>query len=94
MPLSEPLCLTLPAPASELSFGEIFIHVYEHSKNLKKRGHYAEAARMDTSRNVTVLIKLAEDGNELWTHLDTVWSAKDFRTMLYDAIAADAGGPL
>ena len=94
MSLPEPLCLTLPAPVSELSFGEIFIHVYEHFNNLRQRGYHAEAAHMDTSPNVTGLVRLVENGSELWTSLDRVWSAKDFRTVLYNAIAADAGGPL
>ena len=91
---SSHLRLTLPAPAAELSFGEIFVHVYEHLESLTKRDHSAEAERMDTSSNVAGLLKLAEDGSRSWTPLNTVWSAKAFRTVLYHAIAPDAGGPL
>ena len=49
---------------------------------------------MDTSSNVVNLVELTEDGSGLWTCLNTVWSAKDFCTMLYDANAADAVGLL
>ena len=91
---SSHLRLTLPAPASELSFGEIFVYVYKHLESLTKRGHSAEAERMDTSSNVAVLLKLTARGSRSWTPLNTVWSAKAFRTVLYHAIAPDAGGPL
>ena len=94
MAAPNPLHLTLPAAVSELSFGEIFIYVYEHLDNLKRRGYRAEAERMDTSPNVAVLINLPANRNGLWTHLNTVWSARPFRTIVYDAIAADKGGPL
>ena len=65
MSLPEPLCLTLPAPVLELSFGKIFIYIYEHFNNLRQRGYHAEAAHMDTSPNITSLVRLIENGSEL-----------------------------
>ena len=66
--------------------------VYEHLEGLKKNGHDAEAEQMDNSLKVAALIEIAED--QTWKAFDTIWSAKEFRKVLYYALAPEQGGPL
>ena len=74
-----------------LSLGDLFVRVYEHLHQLREGGHHEAADEMDKSRSVSHLLKIASgDG---WQSFDTVWSAKEFRQILYHAIAPQEGGP-
>ena len=75
-----------------LPLGNIFVRVYEHLDYLREMGHHEAADKMDKSRSVSRLIEIASgDG---WQSFDTIWSAKEFREILYHAIAPQKGGPL
>ena len=82
MHLSEP---TLP-------LGDLFVGVYEHLHQLREQGHHDTADEMDNSQSVSRLVQIASgDG---WQSFDMAWSAKEFREILYNAIAPEEGGPL
>ena len=89
---SSHLRLDLPATGSPPPFGELFVRIYEHLEELRKNGYDEEADKMDNSRDVTVLIEIAED--RTWRKINEIWSARDFREALYHAIAPKVGGPL
>ena len=75
-----------------LSLGDLFVGVYEHLRQLREGGYHAAADEMDNSQSVSRLVQIASgDG---WQSFDTAWSAKEFREILYNAIAPDEGGPL
>ena len=75
-----------------LSVGDLFVRIYEHLHQLREGGHHEAADEMDQSRSVSHLVQIASgDG---WQSFDTVWSAKEFREILYHAIAPKKGGPL
>lgn len=89
---SSHLRLDLPATGQDPPFGELFVKVYEHPEQLRKNGYDEEAKQVDTSRNVTTLIGIA--GERAWESFDAIWSAREFREILYHAIAPKLGGPL
>ena len=68
------------------------MRVYERLDQLREGGHHEAADEMDKSLSVSSLVTTASE--DKWQPFETVWSAKEFREILYHTIAPKKGGLL
>ena len=84
--------LNLASLNSKVLISEPLLVVYEHIQKLRERGQGVEADTMDGSDHVTTFCEYS-GSKATAKSFNAVWSAKDLRVALYEAVASKSGGP-